>query len=438
MLYRLIKSVVSFGVSHYYQEIRVVNQEVLDQLHGPAIIIANHPNTLMDAWMVGYANRRRVFFMAKATFFNTPLKRKVLNALGMIPVNRKSDGAVEGVNNKDSFAACYDLLEKGGVLVVFPEGTSFLERKLREIKTGTARIALEVEKRNQGKLGLQVIPIGLNYVSGDSYRGKVLIQVGKPIEIGDLWKEYEVNQGLTAKKLTESFRVELSRVFVNLEDSTRENVVDQLSKLFITKYSKKTDVSNEMDFMKQVQNRMEAYSITAPWKLTKIQDETTKLMLSLQALGVQADFLDRPYRSGLFFRQVLQSWIFLILTIPLYLVGLVHHIAPYWFIGWLLPKVSKDVEYHAPLAILFGLILYPLNYIGFGLLALFVFDFSWWMCLIYLLSLPLFGTFAHFYMRFLKHLYSKQRFSRFAKKRRPIIEQLKVQRQQLKELIFSD
>ncbi len=181
MLYRILRAIISFGIRHYYREIQVVNQHILDKEDGPLIIIANHPNTLMDAWMVGFVNRRRVHFMAKATFFNSPLKRKLLGALGMIPINRKSDGAVTGVNNKDSFQACYELLEKGEILVVFPEGTSFLERKLREIKTGTARIALEVERRNQGKLGLKVVPIGLNYISADSYRGKVLVHVGKPI-----------------------------------------------------------------------------------------------------------------------------------------------------------------------------------------------------------------------------------------------------------------
>jgi 1-acyl-sn-glycerol-3-phosphate acyltransferase len=53
------------------------------------------------------------------------------------------------VSNQDSFDACYRVLEEGKTLVIFPEGTSFLERHLRELKSGTARIGLEVEKRNQ-------------------------------------------------------------------------------------------------------------------------------------------------------------------------------------------------------------------------------------------------------------------------------------------------
>src|ERR1044071_9843594 len=149
MLYRILKVIVGLGIRIYYREIRVVNQENLDH-GGPLILIANHPNTLMDAWIMGFINRRRVHYMAKATFFNSPFKRSILRAIGMIPINRKSDGTTAGVNNRDSFEACYELLERGEILVIFPEGTSYLERRLREIKTGTARIALEVESRNDG------------------------------------------------------------------------------------------------------------------------------------------------------------------------------------------------------------------------------------------------------------------------------------------------
>lgn len=437
MLYTVLKSIVALGIRNYYREIKVVNEQYLQQ-EGPCIIIANHPNTLMDAWIVGYANKRRVFFMAKATFFNTPLKRKLLNSLGMIPVNRKADGAVKGVNNKDSFAACYQLLEKGEILVIFPEGTSYMERRLREIKTGTARIALEVEKRNQGKLGLKVIPIGLNYIEGSSYRGRVLVQVGRPIPVSDLWQQYEEKPAEAAKILTERFRVELSRVFVNMDDSSREDLVEELDQLFVTRYSKADDVKDKVAFMKTVQERLEAFSVTAPWKVEEVQRESNRIQEQLAQFGIKADFLDRRYRRSLFIRQYVQSFVFLLITIPLFLIGFIHHVIPYYLIGVLVPKISKDVEYHAPLAILLGLILYPLNYLVFWIIASSFLGFPWWLCLVYVSVLPLLGTFAHFFMRYMKHNASKWRFHRFARSRSEVLEKLRADREHLKSLIFRD
>lgn len=439
MLYRLLKLIVGLSIRIYYREIRVINQEQLDQ-EGPIILIANHPNTLMDAWILGYINRRRVHYMAKATFFSSPFKRKLLGALGMIPINRKSDGTTKGVKNSDSFEACYQLLEDGHILVVFPEGTSFMERKLREIKTGTARIALEVEARNLGKLGVNVIPVGLNYMSADRFRGRVMIHVGKPISVAPFLEEYTKNQGIAAKKLTEKFRSELSRVFVTMEDENKEKLVTELTYLFDSRYSKEEEkgVQQSIGLLKETQQRLEELSILAPWKLTEIQKQASLLIESLQFFGIRPDFLDRPYRTTLYLRQTIQSWLFLILTIPLFLIGFVHNALPYYGIGLLVPRLTKEVEYHAPLVVILGLIFYPITYVAWCLLFHWIFDFSWIILLLYGGLLPFAGLFAHFFLRYIRHLASKQQFSRFAKRRRAVFQQLKQQRDSLNDLIFKD
>ncbi|HLP53636.1 MAG TPA: lysophospholipid acyltransferase family protein [Fluviicola sp.] len=439
MLYRFLKLIVGLSIRIYYREIRVINQELLDQ-EGPVIIIANHPNTLMDAWILGYINRRRVHYMAKATFFSSPFKRKVLGAMGMIPINRKSDGATRGVKNSDSFEACYRLLEDGYVLVVFPEGTSYLERKLREIKTGTARIALEVEARNLGNLGVQVIPVGLNYMSADRFRGRVMVHVGKAISVTPFLEEYKTRQGVAAKKLTEKFRTELSRVFVTMEDENKEKLVSELTYLFDSRYSKEEErgVQQSIGLLKEIQQRLEELSILAPWKLTEIQQQTTALIESLQFFGIRPDFLDRPYRTTLYLRQTIQSWLFLILTIPVFLVGFIHNALPYYGIGILVPRLTKEVEYHAPLVVLLGMAFYPLTYLGWCFLFDWLFDTSWLVLLLYAGLLPFTGLFAHFFLRYMRHLATKQHFSRFAKRRRAVFQQLKQQREGLNDLIFKD
>lgn len=438
MLYRFLKLIVSIGIRTYYREIRVINQEQLNQ-DGPLILIANHPNTLMDAWIVGFVSKRRVHYMAKATFFSSPFKRKLLNALGMIPINRAQDKVIGGIKNSDSFEACYQLLERGDILVVFPEGTSYLERKLREIKTGTARIALEAENRNDGQLGLQVIPIGLNYMSADRFRGRVMVHIGKPIAVAGLLDEYRKNQGIAAKKLTDRFRIELSRVFVTIDDANKEKLVADLTHLFDSRYSKEEHgVQQSIGLMKTIQVRLEELTVASPWKLTEIQDQSSELLQSLQFFGIRPDFLDRPYRSMLYFRQALQSWLFLIITIPVFLIGFVHNALPYYGIGIVVPRITKEVEYHAPLVVLLGIVLYPLTYFGWCLLANALFHPGWTILLIYGSLLPLTGLFAHFFLRYMRHLTSKQQFSRFAKRRRAVFQQLKKQRDDLKELVFRD
>jgi len=171
MLYRFLKLLVGLGIRFYYKEVRVKNKVNL-KTEGPLIIIANHPNTLMDAMMLGHVCQQPIHYMAKATLFDSKFKMWLLRSLNMIPINRIGEGRIKGVSNQDSFLACYEMLEKGKTLVVFPEGTSFQERHLRQLKSGTARIALETERRNNNTLGLMVLPIGLNYSQAEKFREK--------------------------------------------------------------------------------------------------------------------------------------------------------------------------------------------------------------------------------------------------------------------------
>ena len=439
MLYRLLKAIVWIGIRVYYREITVSNRNYLTQT-GPVIIIANHPNTLMDAWILSYINRRKVHFVAKATFFNSPIKRKILHALGMIPLNRKADSAVSGVNNKDSFAACYNVLEAGGILVIFPEGTSFLERQLRELKTGTARIALEVEKRNNGLLHVQIIPVGLNYIDADRFRGKVNVQVGKPIQVNPtLLEQYNAHQGIAAKQLTAQFRTELNRVFVTIDDNRKEQLIDGLRGLFDTKYQKnKAGVDNSIQLIDAIKQRLEEFSLTAPWKIADIEKQVSDLNQQLASTGIRADFLDRTYRKNVYSRQYVQTVILLALSFPLFLFGWLHNSLPYKSIGKLVPTMTAEIEYHAPLTVLLGLVLYPINYFLVIYCLSWFYPFTFWEALLYFISLPVGGFFAHGYLSTYHHMRSKRKFSQFVQERKRLFEQIKEARAALKALIFND
>src|SRR5437879_11215696 len=58
----------------------------------------------------------------------------------------------------DTFEACFRVLERGEAVGIFPEGITYNDSQLKEVKTGAARMALELENRHQGRLGLQIVP----------------------------------------------------------------------------------------------------------------------------------------------------------------------------------------------------------------------------------------------------------------------------------------
>lgn len=439
MLYRFLKLVVGIGIRFYYKEVKVLNSKSLSH-DGPMIIIANHPNTLMDAMMIGYACKQPIHYMAKGTLFNSKLKLWLLKNLNMIPINRQGESTTKGVSNQSSFEACYRVLEEGKTLVVFPEGTSFLERHLRELKSGTARIALEAEKRNSGKLNLRVVPLGLNYLKAEKFRSSVLINAGQQMDVLHFLEAYKVDAGKTAKKLTEKFRINLEHVLVNSASKEQEQLVDELTEILSSKYIKTDEkgVAGEIQFLKEIRNKVEEIHITQPWKIAEIQLLMQNIQWRLRKLDIRADFLDRRFRSRMFFRQIVFSVFILIVGLPIFIFGLLHNVIQFKITDYLVPKITKDIEYFAPISVLLGLFLYPVFYTVFLLLGTHFIEIGYAGKILYFFSMPLSGLFAYSFNRYLQHISYKWKYIFMMINDKKAMLELQEKRTELRKMVFSD
>lgn len=433
MLYRFIKLLVGLGIRLYYREIKVKNEKNIP-LDEPLIIIANHPNTLMDAWMIGHICPRPIHFMAKGTLFNSKIKMKILSSLNMIPINRMGEGKTEGVSNQDSFQACYDILQEGKTLVIFPEGSSYQERLLRDLKSGTARIALEAEKQNNGQLGVKVLPMGLNYTQAEKFRSRVLVDVGEALATSDFFPEYMGNSGKGVRKMTEQFRIRLEQLLVNSNTKEEQELIDRIAVILQSRYTKEgaENANSEIDLLKRIRNRMDDFKVTEAWKIEEVRHVVDAIEWENDKLKIQTDFLDRRFRSTMFFRQLFFSIIFVLIGVPFFIFGMIHNAIQFYFIDFLIPKLTKDIEYYAPLAVLLGLVLYPLF---FGLFTHFVgnaFDLMFWQKVIYFVMMPLGGLFAYFFHRYLRHIGYKWKYIFLMIRQKEVVLSLKAKREKLR------
>jgi hypothetical protein len=331
-------------------------------------------------------------------------------------------------------------LEQGKSLLVFPEGTSFLERRLRELKSGTARIALEAEKRNNFSLNLKIIPLGLNYVNAESFRGKVLVQVGQEISIDDYQEENEISAGKAAKKLTEQFRIRLEQVLVNSSEKEDEILAEYLFQIFSSKYIKNSEkgVKGDLSLYKKIRDKIAEISLSQAWKIEEIKYSVDSLKSKMSKFAIQSDFLDRKFRIKMFARQLLFSFIFLLIALPIFLIGFIHNIFQFKIIAFLVPKISKEVEYNAPLTMLFGLFIYPIVYLIFMFSLKILLDLSFWEQILYFSSMPIFGMLAFSIYRYYKHFEKKWKFVFSILRNEQELLQLKVEKEKLRNLVFED
>lgn len=83
------------------------------------------------------------------------------------------------------FTTVQERLTSGVNIAIFPEGTCHSTPEIKELKLGTARIALEVAAA--GGPRIPIVPVGLSYshVSGSQFRGSVLVDIGRPVQVTD-------------------------------------------------------------------------------------------------------------------------------------------------------------------------------------------------------------------------------------------------------------
>lgn len=212
----------------FYPYTTIINQERL-RFDYPAIVVSNHPNTLLDPLSVAARVKKVVFFLANAGLFSSGFSNWFFNTFYCIPVTRPQDkGAKGAVSMEESFGRAAEHLTDGGVLYIAPEGTSEMERRLRQLKTGTARISLITERKNDFQLGMAIVPVGLTYSSPDRCGSRVIINVGEPIFPKDYREPYQERPVETVRELTQVLEERMRGLLIDTQDEQEDQRLRQL------------------------------------------------------------------------------------------------------------------------------------------------------------------------------------------------------------------
>lgn len=407
-LYWLFKVTVRLGAWIYYPDTVVLHGERL-RFKGPALVVSNHPNTLMDALNTASHVRQQVFFLANAGLFSTPFTNWLFNTLYCIPIQRTTDTGGKPLKNDEAFARCDEFLGKGGALYIAPEGTSWMDRQLRPFKTGTARIAFSAESQNNYELGLIIQPVGLSYGSFLHCGGRLVVHAAEPIRVADFRAAYEEDPQAAVRALTILAEDRTRGALIQTKDEGEDTLARRLESILQNEEPLKGGARFYRE--KNLTENLAEFHERHPGKYAALQD-----------LGEQ--YFNAEIRDSVIRKAGGHTWVIVAIGFLPWLYGYLNHVFAVGIPKMMVRALNVYIGYTSTIKFSVGALTVPLFY---GLQTRLVAAWAPWPWFwVYLLSLPVSAWWLWRYNKVLKVWEAERKWGKLSAERRG---ELKAMRQ---------
>jgi glycerol-3-phosphate O-acyltransferase/dihydroxyacetone phosphate acyltransferase len=384
---KLITSISRLISETFFRRIEITGAENVPS-QGPVIFVGNHPNALMDGWLLtANCTRWPLYFLANAKLWNFRLLAMLLDAAGAVPVYRREEHEGD-VDNEKAFARLYELLEHGECVCIFPEGISHFESQLIKLKTGTARVALGVAIR--GKTTPVIVACGLNYIHRHRFRSQVLLQFGAPLKIDGTWLDkYGNDESGTVVALTDRIAADLKNLTVNAPDWRTVRLMQVVRRLY-KPGSAKLSPSQYIELTRRFVNSYVEQRDDP--ELRALAADVENYQASLDMLGLRDYQLRQPVNVTQVFRKLITRSFAMLLLLPFAIPGALLHLPIGWVAATVGDKLSYEMDDVATLKVFATLLLLPVLYVAVAVFIGTSFGFWWGVALFVVLPFSFFAS----------------------------------------------
>jgi 1-acyl-sn-glycerol-3-phosphate acyltransferase len=331
----------------------------------PVLIVANHFNGFVDPVLLAAALGRFPRYLAKATLWKVLPARPFLRLVGMIPVHRPEDH--EGTTNVGAFAAAVRALSRGGVVGVFPEGTTHDVPRLDRIRTGAARIGLAA--RAAGVEGLRIVPVGITFEDKVALRSRALVRAGATIELDDEMAHL-VDPGTATdesnheavRRLTAEIEARLRDVSPDYDSYREEAALSRAAEVALRTDAARPLTTVELAPREELARRLGA--APAPER-GRVTDALARYQLSLDLSKVTDEELEPPPRPRDLLGRLVRLLIGGVVLLPLAVAGVVVNVIPALAVA-VAGGVIREPVTKGTVRLLVGLIVFPLTWVLVG------------------------------------------------------------------------
>eukprot|EP00543_Licmophora_paradoxa_P001221 CAMPEP_0202449092 /NCGR_PEP_ID=MMETSP1360-20130828/7852_1 /ASSEMBLY_ACC=CAM_ASM_000848 /TAXON_ID=515479 /ORGANISM="Licmophora paradoxa, Strain CCMP2313" /LENGTH=698 /DNA_ID=CAMNT_0049066911 /DNA_START=78 /DNA_END=2174 /DNA_ORIENTATION=+ len=203
------------------------------------------------------------------------------------------------VDQKVVYEKVLDKLASGGAIGIFPEGGSHDRTDLLPLKVGVALIAYSALEKDG--ITVPIIPVGLNYFRGHRFRGRAVVEYGKPVFIEpSTLKDYKTggsSKRIVCSDLLDRIQDSMKSVIVTTPDYDSLQLIHTARRLYQRKEleaSQKQDLSRR--FAEGYKQLVLAVGGDPPEEFVELQNRLEAYQRELTELGIrdyQVSGLDR-------------------------------------------------------------------------------------------------------------------------------------------------
>ncbi|MBP7821638.1 MAG: 1-acyl-sn-glycerol-3-phosphate acyltransferase [Saprospiraceae bacterium] len=391
MLYQILKPIVKYAIRVFFKKTYFYQPAPLPT-DKPMILACNHPSGFIEPLILTTHLPIALHSITRGDMFAKPMIRRILESLHMIPIFRFVDGYSSLKNNQATFEKIYQVLDENKAILIFAEGRTIWEKRLRPIQKGTARMVFGANDIYH-KEEILIVPVGINYTDITKFRSDVMVSFGEPLRMSDYLELYNENNNKAITKMTADISAAMAKELIIIDKVEDEPLVEKLFEIY------RNDLAEGiLPIFEQSNDRLHDEKHIA--QCINEMPENEKLLFStkvdsyfeqLQEAKITDYALVNPPSHRIW------SYLVIIIGFLPFILGYIINYIPYKIGKRTADTKVKSISFYAPVAFSVGLLIYLIQFL---IILIILTIFLGWHGLLWATMLPVWSYFSLVYKEY--------------------------------------
>ncbi|MBI5219981.1 MAG: 1-acyl-sn-glycerol-3-phosphate acyltransferase [Bacteroidia bacterium] len=413
-VYAVIRWPITFAFILFYRKYIIRGKENVPR-NTPLIFTPNHQCAAVDAFgLVTGVPFHQILFLSRADVFNKPVVSRILQFIKILPIYRDRDGAEALEKNKEIFDIAIETLALKKAVCTFPEARHNNSRFLLPLKKGIPRIAFTAEERNNFRLGVNIVPVGIYYDNYTDSGSIFQLIFGKPISVSGYIPLYKENPAKAFVALKNDMEAAIKFLMIDIQNREFNDMYENLRYIYNKNMKQKLGLIRDTQLNKFTADKKIIEILDKTFKENRAEFDilackTSQYFQNLDTLKITDAIAEKSH--GLFF--ILLKSLGLLLWLPVFIYSYLNNILPVLPIKSFVKKI-KEPQFHSSVKFGMSLFLFPIFY-TIQTVLVFLLSGNSWIGMGYILSLfPAIIIFVNC-RRWYKNLFTEWNFLRTGK-----------------------